>query len=112
MEQISKQDYQKLRQYLIKSVSESMELGADGEFSTESSFNQALVTAYRKTKLTLEFDTVDALFYDVRAEMIGYGPIQALLDDPEINEIMVVGANQVYCERNGILEDSEIVFSG
>jgi pilus assembly protein CpaF len=35
------------------------------------------------------------------AEISGYGPIQPLLDDQTITEIMVNGPDQVYVERNG-----------
>lgn len=47
---------------------------------------------------------------DVIDEVVGYGPIQPLLDDPTITEIMVNGANQVYAERNGKIFLTDKVF--
>jgi pilus assembly protein CpaF len=41
---------------------------------------------------------------EVLYEVVGYGPIQTLLDDPEISEIMVNGPTQVFVERAGRLE--------
>ena len=41
---------------------------------------------------------------EVLYEVVGYGPIQALLDDPEVSEIMVNGPTQVFIERSGHLE--------
>ncbi len=41
---------------------------------------------------------------EVIYEVLGYGPIQTLLDDPEINEVMVNGPYQVFIERHGVLE--------
>jgi len=38
---------------------------------------------------------------DVLDEILGYGPIQPLLDDPTITEIMVNRPDQVYAERGG-----------
>ncbi len=35
------------------------------------------------------------------AEMFGFGPIQSLLDDPSVTEVMVNGPNRVYVERKG-----------
>ena len=35
--------------------------------------------------------------------MLGYGPIQPLLDDPEVSEVMVNGSKKVYIEKNGQL---------
>lgn len=43
-------------------------------------------------------------------EILGYGPLQPLLDDPEINEIMVNGPYQVYVERHGKIELTGIRF--
>ena len=43
-------------------------------------------------------------------ESIGLGPIQPLLDDPDISEIMVNGPDQVYIEKNGQLELSGVTF--
>ncbi len=44
------------------------------------------------------------------AEIVGYGPIQPLLDDPEVSEIMVNGPKQVYVERRGRLELTDVEF--
>ncbi|HEX6988793.1 MAG TPA: CpaF family protein [Bacillota bacterium] len=44
------------------------------------------------------------------AEIIGYGPIQPLLDDPDISEIMVNGPDAVYVERSGRLIKTNVRF--
>jgi Flp pilus assembly protein, ATPase CpaF len=44
-------------------------------------------------------------------EILGFGPITSLLHDPGITEIMVNGPYQIYIERNGKLERSEVTFS-
>ncbi len=43
-------------------------------------------------------------------EVLGYGPIQPLLDDPEISEVMVNGPSDVYYEKAGILYKSTVRF--
>ncbi len=52
----------------------------------------------------------EKILKEVVAEAVGFGPIHALLLDGEITEIMVNGPNQVYVERGGKLEKTEIVF--
>jgi len=47
---------------------------------------------------------------EVISDITGYGPITPLLADPTVNEIMVNGPNQVYVERNGKLELTDVVF--
>jgi len=44
------------------------------------------------------------------AEISGYGPIQPLLDDPTVTEIMVNGPDHVYIERDGKLYKQDRVF--
>lgn len=41
------------------------------------------------------------LFEQIVAEILGYGPLQPLLDDESVTEIMVNGANNVFVERRG-----------
>lgn len=43
-------------------------------------------------------------------EMVGIGPIQSLLDDPEVSDILVNGPDTVYIERRGKLEKTAIRF--
>ena len=50
------------------------------------------------------------LFDMVEAEILGYGPIQPLLKDDTISEVMVNGPRQVFIERKGKLELTSITF--
>ncbi|WP_274363977.1 CpaF family protein [Paenibacillus thermotolerans] len=43
-------------------------------------------------------------------DLTGFGPINPLLIDPDVSEVMVNGPNQVYVERNGKLELSGVQF--
>ena len=40
-------------------------------------------------------------------EVVGFGPIERLLKDPEVSEVMVNGADDVYVERKGRVERVE-----
>jgi pilus assembly protein CpaF len=51
-----------------------------------------------------------ALLEEIMAEITGYGPIQPLLQDETITEVMVNGPRQVYIERRGKLELTPVVF--
>jgi pilus assembly protein CpaF len=43
-------------------------------------------------------------------EVFGLGPLEPLLQDPTISDILVNGAKEVYVERAGILEETKIEF--
>lgn len=46
----------------------------------------------------------------VIADILGFGPIQDLIDDPSISEVMVNGADRIYVERSGTISQSKRVF--
>jgi pilus assembly protein CpaF len=46
----------------------------------------------------------------VVADIIGYGPLEPLLRDPEVTEIMVNGPAQIYVERYGKIENTNVNF--
>src|SRR6185295_11593719 len=43
-------------------------------------------------------------------ELFGLGPLEELLRDPAISDILVNRSQQVYVERNGLLEETKVVF--
>ena len=53
---------------------------------------------------------VEALVREVIDEVLGLGPLQPLLDDDSITEVMVNGCRSLYFERDGKLEQTERVF--
>ena len=50
------------------------------------------------------------LFEQIVAEILGFGPIEPLLADESITEIMVNGPNKIYIERKGKLEKVNLTF--
>jgi pilus assembly protein CpaF len=52
----------------------------------------------------------ERLSLEVLDEVFGLGPLEPLLQDPTISDILVNGHNQVYVERAGMLEETNIRF--
>ncbi|MBC8253219.1 MAG: CpaF family protein, partial [Ardenticatenia bacterium] len=50
------------------------------------------------------------LFEQIVAEILGYGPLEPLLRDDEITEIMVNGPERIFIERKGKLERVNVSF--
>ena len=46
------------------------------------------------------------------AELFGFGPLQPLLDDPDVTDVLVNGPRDVFCERFGRLERADVSFRG
>jgi pilus assembly protein CpaF len=52
----------------------------------------------------------ERLFEELAADVIGFGPIEPLLTDPTISEVMVNGPKKIYFERKGRLMLSDVQF--
>jgi pilus assembly protein CpaF len=52
----------------------------------------------------------ERLALEVLDEVFGLGPLEPVLQDPSVSDILVNGPRQVYVERGGILEESNIMF--
>lgn len=44
-------------------------------------------------------------------EVFGFGPLEPLLADPEVTEIMANGPDRIFCERGGVLYPTDCAFS-
>src|SRR5579862_3556005 len=52
----------------------------------------------------------ERLALEVLDEVFGLGPLEPLLQDPTITDILVNGSKEVYVERGGMLEETRIMF--
>jgi len=52
----------------------------------------------------------ERLSLEVLDEVFGLGPLEPLLQDPTITDILVNGPKEVYVERGGVLEETRIMF--
>jgi pilus assembly protein CpaF len=103
-------DLLKLKRYLIENVGRSME-GEQVELEDRSEFmKQRLQEVYTQTRVNLPDDIRKQVFADILDELTGYGPIQPLLDDPDISEVMVNGPKKVFVEKSGRLTKSAVTF--
>ncbi len=63
-----------------------------------------------KENTLLNHNERDRLVNEVLDETFGYGPLEMLLSDPAISDILVNGPKQIYVERRGKLELTEVQF--
>jgi pilus assembly protein CpaF len=50
------------------------------------------------------------LVRDIQHEMLGFGPLELLMADPQVSDILVNSCHQIYVERHGRLELTPVVF--
>lgn len=100
----------RLKTYLINSISRELEARPPSPRQRYEMVESFLRQAYDATKLNLPDPVKNAIFKEIQDELLGFGPIQPLLDDPNISEVMVNGPKSVYIERNGKLTLSDVQF--
>ncbi len=52
----------------------------------------------------------ERLIEEVLDETFGFGPLEILLKDPTISDILINGPHKIYCERRGKMEKSDVKF--
>lgn len=104
------EDLRKIRAYLTKQFKRKLDTVEGGEAAAAEVTLRLLEETYQDAKLKLGEDLKAALFYEVMNDVGGYGPIQPLLEDPTITEIMVNGPDTVYVEREGKLQKVDVAF--
>jgi pilus assembly protein CpaF len=104
-------DYTKLINLLVNTIRDEIR-GRDLNQEELTSIVISLVDKkLAQANITLPENVYKMVIKEISNDIIGYGPIQKLLDDPSISEIMVNGPNSVYIERNGRLESTEVRFN-
>jgi pilus assembly protein CpaF len=103
-------DLLKFKRYLIENVGRSME-GEELQLGDRTEFmKQRLGEVYAQTKVNLPEDIRKQIFDDILDELTGFGPIQPLLEDPDVSEVMVNGPKKIYIEKGGQLTKTPITF--
>ncbi|MDZ4717725.1 MAG: CpaF family protein [Roseiflexaceae bacterium] len=90
-------------------------LGAQTELKrtpeTERMLQERFTNYYRQSGVNIGDEQMKRLYGMVVDELFGFGPIEALLRDDSISEIMVNGPQQVYIEQRGKLLVSPVRFN-
>ena len=100
----------KLKEYLINAVAREMEGAQAPAESRRAMMVQILQKSYQSTKLNLPNTIRDQLFHDILDDLLGFGPLQPLIEDEDITEIMVNGPKKVFIEKKGKLTKTNITF--
>ena len=101
---------EQVHQALSASLERELQAGNLDELPSKEELLQRTRSIVRQRSDILTKDQEQSLINAVVARIAGMGPLQPLLDDPAINEIMVNDPASVFVEREGRLEETEIRF--
>ena len=107
---LTAQDIMRLKKFLVDNISRAIE--AEGITTEQRSdfIKEGIEEVYAQANLKLPQDVRNMIFKEVLNDLLGYGPIQPLLNDPEVTEVMVNGPKNVYIEKKGQLIKSSVAF--
>ncbi len=111
---ISDKEKLELKRSLIGSVQQHLEKSEPVSAAEyQAAVKKLILKFYSEVKDQYQLTKFEQtqIFEEIQDEITGFGPIQPLLADPDISEIMVCGPEQVYIEKNGKLEDTQIRFT-
>jgi len=95
--------------YLVQNIDQKL-LEKGDEVLLRSRVEELVEEKLRAEKVPYSRQMRNRLVSDIADEILGFGPIEPLLRDPTVTEVMVNRYDQVYCERFGKLELTDIQF--
>jgi pilus assembly protein CpaF len=100
----------RVQQKLLNEMDQSMDVSRKNEIRAhiEELFNSILA----EESMVLSRAERQRLFDAIIAEILGFGPLEPLLADDTITEIMVNGPKNIFVERKGNLVRANIAFEG
>ncbi len=110
----SVRDFQRLKTSLHRQMVDVIDF-SKAEAMTESDLRAQLrsLADYLCTRQSVKMDQQqrEVMVVEIMDEIYGFGPIESLMVDPQVTDILVNGPDRVLIERNGILETTNIRFA-
>lgn len=99
-----------LKAKLHNKIIEEMENGSFTDEGSDEEIRQLIESMLQEEETPLTRQERERISKDLIAEIKGFGPIDTLLKDDDVSEVMVNSAKQIYVERKGKLELAPVRF--
>lgn len=109
-QRLTGQDLIRLKKYLSDNLMRALEMESVPATQRTTFAQQNILKIFEQTQVKLPEDVKKEIFKQVLNDLLGFGPLQPLLDDPDITEIMVNGPRKVFIEKGGQLSRANISF--
>ncbi|WP_447529972.1 CpaF family protein [Vreelandella sp. TE19] len=115
MERVGRQQLFQLKERLHRYLID--QLGDEGSNLVEGSRHELrrflavhIQSFTRLHQLAVSGYEIDRLTEEMIDELTGFGPLEMLLSDPSVTEILVNGCERIFVERRGVLSQSDLQF--
>jgi pilus assembly protein CpaF len=108
------QAFQELKTHLHRQMVDAIDLSKAGELSEDELRTQLRALASHlcaRQSLVLEGQDRESMVNELMDEIYGYGPLEALMHDTDISDVLVNGANSVFIEKDGRLLQTDVKFA-
>ncbi|MBI5505129.1 MAG: CpaF family protein [Deltaproteobacteria bacterium] len=105
--------YHELKGRVHERVIEVLDLSAAAALDEESlkrELGRLIQRILTEEQVPLNMREKEQLVVDIQNEVLGYGPLEPLLNDPTVSDILVNNYRMVYVERAGKLQKTDIRF--
>src|SRR5215472_4446282 len=112
--QAAEERFLRLKRELHKRLITSMDLATIGTMNDEELRQEVRTAAEEMCRLSSDLLSLaerERLVNEVLDETFGLGPLEPLMKDPMITDILINGPKTVFIERHGRLERSNVVFN-
>ena len=107
LQSFERTDYQQVKSDLHRKILDRLDLEKLGRTTNDSARDEVLVlirSAVNAEVVPLSFAERERLSREILDEIFGLGPLEPLLADQEVSEVMLNGPGRAYVERAGRLE--------
>ena len=104
------EDLSRLKKYLSENLLRGLETEGVPATQRNTFIQKNIGHIFEQTQVKLPEDMRKQIFEQVLNDLLGFGPIQSLLDDDDVSEIMVNGPKKIFVEKHGKLVKSNITF--
>jgi pilus assembly protein CpaF len=106
-------EFYALKSRIHRKLVETLDLAAIGkraDSEVKEEVKQVIVKLCEQEDALLNFNERQQLVIEILDETFGLGPLETLLKDPHISDILINGPKKIYVERRGRLELSSVTF--
>ena len=111
--ELSTLEYGELKSKLHARLLEEIDLDSLTRLDQDTArerIRQFILEIVEREKTPLALSEREALIGEILDELFGLGPLEPLLADPAVSDILVNGSQNVYVERRGLLERTDVTF--
>lgn len=99
-----------LKSHILQVITRELESDSQNGEDRRGVVIQLINQAFTDLKYNFPKTLKDQVIREILDELLGFGPLQPFLDDPEVSEVMVNGPKKIYVEKKGKITKTKVEF--